>query len=215
MKNFILLVFIIFGSVYGRAQEISDADSRIVEKIKQANTQYKTITCDFRQIKHMSIIGEKIKSNGLFYYDKPDQMAMYYEDPAGDLMLIDEDKFVMVAGGKWNETTSKSNAKMRGMKTILSACLQGDVKQMGAEKIVCEETDQYYVVTADIDKKANKSNIVKVIMSFDKNGSILSTFQTIEPDGSYNIYELINQKFNQPINEDVFQPSKKQKQKQK
>jgi outer membrane lipoprotein-sorting protein len=191
------------------AQLMSDSDSQIADKIKKDNQPYTTLTGKFKQTRHISILGEKIISSGMLYYSKPDRLAIQYDAPAGDMMLIDGDKFVMINSGRRSETTSKSNAKMRGMKAILSACLRGDVREMGAEKISCSETQQYYNVSADIDRKTNKSNISRVVLSYDKKDMTLTMLQTVEPDGSYSIYELTDKKIDQAIDENIFRQKQK------
>ena len=194
MKRILFLAIAVLCSVYGVAQTIIDNDKEILEKIKQENLKHSSINCNFKQTKHISILGENIISEGLFFYEKPDKLSMQYTNPEGDLMSIDGDKFVMITSGKRNETSAKSNAKMRGMKTILSSCLQGDVLQMEAAAITCEEDAKYYIVTADINKKTNKSNISKVTTYYNKSNLTVSILRTEEQDGSYTVYELVDKK---------------------
>ena len=211
VKNYFLLAIFSFASLLS-SKEITitpDNANEIVEKIKAANSKYTSITAKFKQTRHISILGENVVSTGMFYYQKPDKLAMRYDNPSGDLMLIHGDQFVMVNAGKRQEASSKSNAKMRGMKTILSACLEGDLNQMEAKKITNKETSQYHIVTVEIDAKVNKSNINKVVLSFDKTNLSLSILRTEEPDGSYTIYELSNKQFDKTIDNSVFISSKK------
>lgn len=98
---------------------------------------------------------------------------------------------------------------MRGMKNILSACLQGGMLQMGVGRITCAEGPDSYIVTADINEKVNKSNIVKVVAHYGKSDLALSVFRLEEADGSYTSYELKNKVMNQPIDEKFFIPAKK------
>jgi len=204
MKKIVLITFCSLIYIITNAQIINEKDNDIIEKIKTGNSKYATLTSNFKQIKHISILGEDIISSGEMNYNKPDQLSMKYVDPSGDLMLINGEKFVMVSGGKRNETTSKINAKMRGMKTILSACLEGDIKKMEAQKIYCEETEEHYIIIAEINTKSNKSNISKVISSYNKKDFSICILQTIEPDGSFITYELDNKKLNHPISQDYF-----------
>lgn len=209
MNKFSFLVTMFFACTFAQAQTIKDADFAILEKINQANIKQTSMMSDFDQVKHMSILGEDIKSSGKLYYSKPEKMALWYTDPDGDLMLINEDRCIMVASGKKREVSAKANAKMRGMKNILTSSLQGGMLQMGARQITCFETPKYYVVTADIDGKVNKSNIKKVIVHYSKSDLTLSVLRTEEADGSYTVYELKNKVMNQPIDEKFFTPAKK------
>ncbi len=208
MKRIHLLVLTLICTLAVNAQIVSQTDFPVVQKIASGNSEYKTIVSKFKQTQHLAMMGEDMTSEGDFYYQKPEELTMRYTDPAGDLMMISGDRFVMVAAGKKRETSGKTNQKMQGMKAILSACLQGNVLQMGAEKVTLEETGKHYVLTAIIDKKSNKSNFDKVVASYDKKDLSLSVLQTIERDGSYTIYELSNKKFNTPIAPDTFTATK-------
>ena len=197
MKRLLFITIAVLCSINSFAQSnINDNDKVILEKIKQENLKYNSITCSFKQTKHISILGEDILSDGLFYYEKPDKLSMQYTNPQGDLMSIEGDKFVMVSSGKRSETTSKSNAKMRGMKEILSACLQGDILQIDAAGITCSEDSKYYIITAEINKKTNKSNISKATAYYEKSNMAVSVLRTEEQDGSYIVYELVDKKYN-------------------
>lgn len=209
MKKLIFFASLIFfGYGWSYAQTVCDSDQQILNKIKEENTKYSSLSSEFKQTKRSSIFGEDICSKGSLYYKKPEKMSMHYTEPQGDLMIIDEQKFIMAVGGKHNETNAKSNARMRGIKNILTSCMEGNFANIGANKITCKETPQYYIVTAEINRKANKSNITKVIANYDKQDHSLTILQMEEPDSSFTVYELINKKTNHPINDEVFQARK-------
>jgi outer membrane lipoprotein-sorting protein len=203
MKKLFIILSALTVCVAVQAQEAGDAGCGEMQKINQANHAYTSITASFKQTRHLSMVGENSISGGSFYYLKPDKLAMKYTQPAGDVLLINGNQFTLVAAGKEKKISSK-NAKMEGMKTILSACLQGDIAQMGATKITCSENAGYYVIIADINEKLNKSAIRRVIASYEKTGGAIASIQTIEADGSYTLYELTDKKFNQPLEEEIF-----------
>lgn len=209
MKRIIFSLLVFIGCINLSAQIVSDADNALLDKIKQGNASMTSIASKFTQKKYMPIFDEEILSAGDFYYARPDKLAMWYTNPEGDLMLMSDDKFVMIAAGRRNETTSK-NAKMRSMKMILAACIEGDVRRIETTTIVCEETATGYVVTADlVNGKNNKSNIAGVVLKYDKKDYSISSIQTNEPDGTYTVYELNNKKLNQQIADVYFDSSKK------
>ena len=208
MKKLGLFTLVLFSSITINAQTVNDADATTLSKIKQANEKHTSITSTFNQTKHMPILGEKILSKGSFYYSKPEQLAMVYEDPKGDLLLINNDKMVMVTSGKRREASTKSNAKTRGMKNILASFIQGDVMLVEADKITCKETPKHIVVTAEIGK-SNKSKIDKVVASYDKSDYTIAVIRTEDPDGTYTEYELVSKQLNTPVDQKVFNTSKK------
>jgi outer membrane lipoprotein-sorting protein len=203
MKKTFTLLLLTIAFLAAKAQDVSDDDRRTLQKIKEANSAYTSITSPFKQTRHLSMLGDNTVSGGMFYYRKPEQLAMKYTQPEGDLLLINGNQFVLVTAGKERKVSSK-NTKMEGMKTILSACLQGDVEQMEAEKITCTRQAKYEVVVADLNEKGNRSGISRVIVSYSKTDLSPASIQTIEADGSYTLYELTDKKLNQPIAEEAF-----------
>jgi outer membrane lipoprotein-sorting protein len=154
-------------------------------------------------------MSEDISSSGKFFYCKPDRLLMKYEQPAGDLMLINKDQLVMVAEGKQSKASTKSSSRARTMKNILSSCLQGDMSLIDGVTLSCEETASSYVITAKL-KKKTKSGVNKVVLDYDKSDLTLAVLRMDESDGSYTLYKLVNKVVNQTVDDSVFTaPSKK------
>ncbi|MDR1666205.1 MAG: outer membrane lipoprotein carrier protein LolA [Bacteroidales bacterium] len=207
-KTGVVMVAVLLNMVAVHAQ-IDEKDRVLMKIIQQANEKYTSIVSRFKQTKQIAVLGEKALSEGDFYYAKPDKLAMRYDDPAGDLLLLSGDQFVMVNAGRRKEISARSNNKMRLMKTILSSCLSGNVMQIDVEKIACEETPQYHVITAKIAAKGNRTVFTQVILSFDKTDYTLSILRTEEKDGSYTIYELTGKELNKAVDDNIFKISRK------
>jgi outer membrane lipoprotein-sorting protein len=150
-----------------------------------------------------------IRSNGKFFYSKPDRLLMKYEQPVGDLMLINKEQLVMIAAGKYSKASAKSSSKARTMRNILSSCLEGDVSLINGVTVSSEESANSYIVTAKL-KKKTKSGVNKVVLTYDKSDLTLSILRMEEPDGSYTEYVLGDKVLNQPVADEIFKiPSKK------
>jgi outer membrane lipoprotein carrier protein len=203
-----ILVYIFLCS-YVTVNAQVDSSSSIIEKIKQANLKYSSIISDFIQIRHLSFMNKDVNSKGKFFYSKPDRLLMQYEQPVGDLLLINKDQLVMKAAGKYSKTSAKSSSKAWTMKNILSSCLQGDASSIDGVTLSSEETADSYVVMAKL-KKKTKNGVNKVVLNYDKSDLTLSVLRMDEPDGSYTVYTLVNKILNQPVGVEVFKtPSKK------
>ena len=205
----LFVAVLLFGCLPATGQILNDVDSLIIEKIREVNAQYTALTSNFKQIKHLPYLKEKVVSAGKFFYTKPDRLAMKYLEPAGDMMLINGDKFFMSAAGKISKTTAKANAKMRKLKSILSACLQGDVKQMEYAAITCTEHPEYYSVAVELEGKGKGGTVKKVTVDYDRNDFTPLNLKIEEADGTYSLYELSAKEVNQPLAEDVFKVPEK------
>jgi outer membrane lipoprotein-sorting protein len=203
-----ILVYILLCS-YTTVNAQDDSAGSIIEKIKQANLKYTTITSEFIQTRHLPFIDGDVNSTGKFFYSKPDRLLMQYEQPAGDLLLINNDQLVMKSAGKYSKASAKSSSKARTMKNILSSCLQGDASLIDGVTLSSEETANGYAITAQL-KKKTKTGVNKVVLNYDKSDLTLNVLRMDEPDGSYTVYTLVNKTLNQPVDDEVFKlPSKK------
>ncbi|MDR0559025.1 MAG: outer membrane lipoprotein carrier protein LolA [Prevotellaceae bacterium] len=211
MKNFLLAVFTFAAGISTKAQVVSDSDGVILDKIKLANEKCVSITSDFKQSKHIAHMSNDVVSQGSFFYEKPDKLAMHYTSPAGDIMLMNGEHCLMSNSGKVTSASLKSNAKIRRIKAILSASLSGNVREMSAKKITCVENAKYIVVTVEINENSKKGVINKVTVSYDIADYSPSNLKTEEPDGSYTVYELIDKKLNQDIDPNLFNTKKVKK----
>lgn len=205
----LFVAVLLFGCLPATGQILNDVDSLIIEKIREVNAQYTALTSNFKQIKHLPYLKEKVVSVGKFFYTKPDRLAMKYLEPAGDMMLINGDKFFMSAAGKISKTTAKANAKMRKLKSILSACLQGDVKQMEYAAITCTEHPEYYSVAVELEGKGKGGTVKRVTVDYDRKDFTPLNLKIEESDGTYSLYELSAKEVNQPLAEDVFKVPEK------
>ncbi|MDR1887232.1 MAG: outer membrane lipoprotein carrier protein LolA [Prevotellaceae bacterium] len=207
MKKILICIFLC-SCIAANAQD--DSGVSIIEKIKRANAECSSITSDFSQIKHVSFMNEDVASSGKFFYSKPDRLCMKYDEPAGDIMLINKDQLVMIAAGKYSKASTKSSSKARRMKNILASCLQGDVSLIDGVTLSSEETADSYVITAKLNRREKNGVVNKVVLNYDKSDLTLSVLRMEEPDGSYTVYKLTNKRLNQPVGDEVFKaPAKK------
>jgi outer membrane lipoprotein-sorting protein len=184
---------------------MTTTDIQILDKIKSGNIKYTSYISDFKKTVHDDMMMEDVVSSGKFYYGKKTaQMAMEYTNPAGDLMIVNGENLMMRAAGKERKATVKQSPKMKGIKTILFAAIDGNARPMEATKISCKTTDNSYVVTAVVDNKLNKSGMTKVVMTYDKTSMLLTKLVTYEMSGIYETYDLKNIKSNQPIKSELF-----------
>ena len=205
MKKTFIMALLVVQSFSVLAQTMTTTDIQILDKIKSGNIKYTSYISDFKKTVHDDMMMEDVVSSGKFYYGKKTaQMAMEYTNPAGDLMIVNGENLMMRAAGKERKATVKQSPKMKGIKTILFAAIDGNARAMEATKISCKTTDNSYVVTAVVDNKLNKSGMTKVVMTYDKTSMLLTKLVTYEMSGIYETYDLKNIKSNQPIKSELF-----------
>src|SRR3954464_4806634 len=58
------------------------------ESLSKVNSTIETISSDFLQTKNLSLLAEKIKSKGKFYYKKEDKVRIEYLTPYSYLLVM-------------------------------------------------------------------------------------------------------------------------------
>lgn len=203
MKKILLFIGLLGYCLSANAQ--SSAENQLLEKIKTANANCTSITSTFKQTRHFSFMDGDVISKGNFYYRKPDRLLLKYTEPAGGLLLINGDRFVMNMMDQSTKSSIKADPNLQSIQTLLSSCLQGEVKHIANAIVSCKETTAAYVVTATIKGgNAQGSKVNKVIVTYSKPDLTVSTIRTEEADNSYTLYELTGKKLNQPIADAVF-----------
>lgn len=207
MKRLFLFISLFVVTFVANAQH-----DVVIQKIKSANEQYKTVTCNFTQSKTMAMVDKVINSEGVLFFNRADKLKMDYTTPQGNLLLITGESLVMVQGNKKNDFNTKQNAQMRNLKNTLLFSIAGDVdavaKENGANVEFAETSDYYKFVLVKADKQV-KSRMTTLELSYSKNDYSLCVMVMEEANGTRTTYNTPVKMFNKPIDETVFEKPKK------
>ena len=95
MKKFMssLVALLLSFGIYAQTTQ-----QQAIEKIASANAKYTSVTCPFTKTAHMAMMEKALVSKGKLIFSRPDKLKMEYSEPAGNLLDINGDSFVMVNG---------------------------------------------------------------------------------------------------------------------
>jgi len=183
-----------------------------IDKILKTNEQYKTISCNFKQTKNMAMVDQKIESEGTLYFNRADKLKMDYNNPQGNLLLINGESLLMIQGKHRNDFNTKQNAQMRNLKNTLLLSIAGDVKAVAAEngaEIKYSESDEYYIFVITKTNKQIKSRMTCLELKYSKKDCSLCVMKMEEPNGNYTIYDTPIKTFNPEISVSTYDKPKK------
>ena len=83
------------------------------ERLAQASRENKTIQCDFTQHRQVRRMKGEIELKGRFYYDNAKAMALEYTVPAGDKVIIRDDRIILRTAGQVTETATSANPMLQ------------------------------------------------------------------------------------------------------
>ena len=178
----------------------------LVKKITAANASVKNIESGFVQTKTLKASGKKIVSEGTLYFANDGRLSMKYSKPAGELLVVNGNKFHMNKGGKSSTFDTSKNQKMGSLAKTLTGCIKGCPQQVATDngaEISEAETAEGYVVTLTAGAGA-KRGYSKIVLVYRKSDCVLTKMTMVEVSGIATVYEMKGIKKNTSFPEDVF-----------
>lgn len=191
------------GSVVSAPVPAADG---LVKKIAAANASVKNIESGFVQTKTLKASGKKIVSEGTLYFANDGRLSMKYSKPAGELLVVNGNKFHMNKGGKSSTFDTSKNQMMGSLAKTLTGCIKGCPQQVATDngaEISEAETTEGYVVTLTAGAGA-KRGYSKIILVYRKSDCVLTKMTMEEVSGIATVYEMKGIKKNTSFPEDVF-----------
>lgn len=206
MKQFLLLVISLICVTSLSAQQTPMRSvSDFLAKLKQQAEGISSIESDFVQEKYLSVFEDKIQSTGKFYYKKENKIRMDYIVPIKYELTINAQKLRIVSEGKSQIVDLGSNKMMAGMKTMISACMVGDLKEMEQSyKLEYFETPRNYIVKIQPLSQSVRTYIYEIEILFDKANLTVSSLKLSENEQDYTAFQFKNQKYNTLTTDEKF-----------
>ncbi|TCN62883.1 outer membrane lipoprotein-sorting protein [Acetobacteroides hydrogenigenes] len=191
-----------FAQNYGNKIDPSRGFS---ERLKSASDRTQSITCDFEQVKFMSVLAKTNKSKGKFFYKKAQKICLEYTNPQGNLIVMNGVKFKIQTNGKATVVKMNSNPMMRQMGDMLTACMTGNLNLFGNQSVseYFENQSHYTVVITPTNRRV-KSYLKQIVLRFDKGDMTLSSMRMNENDTDYTLYEFSDKRLNANVDDDKF-----------
>jgi len=157
-----------------------------------------------RQVRRMK--GE-IELKGRFYYDNTKAMALEYTVPAGDKVIIRDDRIILRTAGQVTETATSANPMLQQVALMIRASMTGDLSQFGEGwQIGYDETEGAGTVRmVPLSRRARKY-IDSITLRFDLENMTLDRMELNETEGGHSVYEFRDKRFNLAVDPAKFNP---------
>ncbi len=207
MRTIFLTCVCLLCSLFAQAQ-----NTAVLQSIEQANAKVNSLESPFTQVQTSIAKGESVESKGALYLNGTDQMAMHYEAPSTDLLIINGSDFYLSRGKRQKLYNTEKNATMRRLANTLLLCLHGKPQQLAAEtessKLTIEKTAKAYIVTLTTEKKQVRG-YAKIVLTYDLGTKLLTNMQMDEFNGNSTTYTMGKVKTNASVDASVFEIPKK------
>lgn len=175
------------------------------QRLTEQSAVIRSIVCRFTETKQISMINNPVVSTGDFYYLKENNLALLYDAPQGDQIIMSKGKFKITSNGKTNTVSMNSNSMLRQMNNMLTACFTGDISLLTAgAKTNYYETQDTYIVEISPSKRKVRENMSLIVLIFDKKDMLLNSMKIENTSGDYTEYEFTDKAFNVEVDSNHF-----------
>lgn len=206
MKN-IFLGILFFTCSLGFSQTQMTAGEVTTFKREIANQADKTtsITADFEETKHVSVLKNASKASGIFRF-KGEKLLWQYNAPKKNAMLFIKNQLkIKNDKGKVTTIDLTKNRRFRQLQQLMVGSYNGDLFDEQAFDIAYFKKSSEKIAVLKPKNKNMSKHIKEVVLTFKNNEQTVSEIKIVESSNDYSVITLKNKKLNVAINENVFQ----------
>lgn len=209
MFKYLILSFSLLMTVAGHAQVPAGyahvADPALFKsKFADVAGQTKSIRSDFTQEKTMTMLSEKIVSNGKFFFKRDNKVRMEYLSPFKYLMIINGSKVYIRDGAKESTISTSGNKIFKQVSQIMLDCVSGNVLSNPDFKTAVYKNKAGYLIEMTPITKGVMEFFSRILVYVDKSDHQVTKVQMFELSGDFTILNFTKKEMNSELPESLF-----------
>lgn len=187
----------------------SDSDNISEEvffsRLSRQSSEVFSITSHFTQTKYLTLINNKLVSEGTFYYQKRGKIRFDYTQPKSMSIIMMPDKLQIIASDRkttYDLSTQKSLAELAA---VMDACISGKIKDLPKD-FVAEyrmENDAHVIRITQLNKSVkNPYSLIELRLNL--NNYCLEQLTLFEKSDDFTTYNFTNISVNQILKSSLF-----------
>ena len=172
-------------TVTAGAAELTDARKQeVIARINSAVSRLHTMSCSFVQTKHLSLLSDKMVSEGRMYYSQPDRLRWEYTSPYKYLFIFNGNKVYVGNDSRKDVIDTNTNKIFKEVARIMMSTVTGTALSNAADfDTEAAEEKGSWVVTLVPRKKEMRRMFAKITMTFSTSASMISELSIYEKNG--------------------------------
>lgn len=207
MKRIITICLVVMACVANAiAAPLSATQQKeVIAKINKATSRLKSMSCSFTQTKHLSMLSDKMVSEGKMNYKQPNKLRWEYTSPYQYLFIFNGTKVYVGNKSRKDVIDTNSNKLFKEVARIMMSTVTGTALSNAADfSVTVEDGKTLWNVTLIPKKKEMKKMFTRIVLSFSKSDLMISEINLHEKNNDRTNIRLRNIKTNIPINENLF-----------
>ncbi len=201
----LILLFSLFCQLVSAAGLTASRKQEIIGSINSAASAMKSMTCSFTQTKYLSLLSDKMVSEGKMYYRQPNRLRWEYTSPYQYLFVLNGTKVYVGNKSRKDVIDTDANKVFKEIARIMMGTVTGTVLSGSSDfSVDVADGGTVWRVTLVPSKKEMKRMFSKIVLSFRKNGLMVSEIDIYEKNNDRTNIQLKNVKTNVSVNDALF-----------
>ena len=165
-----------------------------------------SVQSNFIQEKNLSLLEEKITSQGKFWYKKDNKVRLEYKTPFKYLMILNGDQMIVRDEQKESRISTHSNKLFQQINRIMMGCVNGSILDSKDFTYQIYQNDKSYLLSLTPGAKTLKEFFQTIQVFLDKKDWSVLGITMIEPGGDNTIINFTERELNVNLNDSLFVP---------
>lgn len=183
---------------------VTDVEN-LKNKIRETSTETWSISSDFVQEKHLTMMEEVLVSHGRFLFKKENNVKWEYVDPITYAIVIHGNSFVINNDGKISKFDTESNKLFEEINSMIVMAIQGDFVDNPDFSASFFENDKNFLAVLLPKNELLKNILTGINISFLKSDMSVKTVKFVEPGEDFTKIIFSNRKANIDIPNSQFE----------
>jgi len=163
-----------------------------------------SIKSNFEQEKNLSLLQEKILSQGKFYFKRENKVRIEYQKPFQYLLIMNDGQIVTRDHQKENKVNVKSNKLFQQVNRIMIDCVQGSIVDSKDFTVRVFENEKTWLLEMTPIDKALKDFFKTIMIHADRKDYSASSIDMLEPSGDNTLIRFVQKEVNVAVPDDLF-----------
>lgn len=208
MRSLGFLSFLLLFSVAVTAQPKGFkplANTAALQQGLQTSTAaLQSIQSDFSQVKHLSLLADKITSKGKFYYRKEDKVRIEYTAPFQYLVVMNGGQMMVKDEQKSTKVNTRNSKTMQSVNRIMLDCMRGTVFSNPDFKVTAFENGTNYLLSLSPANDAVKKLFKQIDVYLTRTGFDVDRLTMTEQGGDFTDMDFSHTQHNIALNDALF-----------
>lgn len=177
----------------------------IISRINKATAGVKSMSCTFTQTKYLSLLSDKMVSEGKMNYKQPNKLRWEYTSPYQYLFIFNGSKVYVGNKSRKDVIDTNTNKVFKEVARIMMNTVTGTAMSNSSDfSLDVADENTRWQVTLVPKKKEMKKMFSKIVLEFIKSDLMISEINIYEKNNDRTNIKLKNIKINGAVNETLF-----------